>query len=313
MKIRCRVVQGIVATKAMRQRHGPYSSGGVAGDRSRVAVKSGRLCSQVPVPSELLDAGTVGDLASYLANGEDGGVGGCPLPQLNIEGFTLLASEPLKELLRDQDEVLVCYPTGQKMLEDVPLTAAPMDESYASGLARLSKQQSMRIAELSAELEARGLRLAALERHVVELQQQLACVSAASQPMPVSVLAEYKCEQGIEVLSPQNARSGPSAITALQSMPPGKRSVTCLDDQDSVQWKPLSAVGALHAGDIIRYRLALVDAWRQRMIKSGRRTARVAKLQRDGLAEPVVVLQHAGGALDCVEVSQLMDLQVQHV
>jgi len=161
-----------------------------------------------------------------------------------------------------------------------PRAAAELDEKVA-GLVQLNRTQRAVIEELTAQAEARKARVAALERQVAELQQQLVAAAASGSPPSHGTAA---------------AAAAVEAPGALES---------------AGEWQGVDDAQALRVGDVVRYRVPLIDAWRGTTRRSKLRTATVAKLLPSAPDGPSVVLQQASGAMDCVETSQLSDLQVR--
>mmetsp|Transcript_91906 Transcript_91906/g.279218 ORF Transcript_91906/g.279218 Transcript_91906/m.279218 type:complete len:220 (-) Transcript_91906:22-681(-) len=198
------------------------------------------------------------------------------------------------------------------------------------------------IAELIAELEARGMRIAALEGQVAigcsriaaleaqaaELKQQVAAASAVTASAVAAVEAARAVAASPPTVSGPASQACPAAALAMadcedaggRGIPPDGglseaawpvRGEAALGCGAATQWLPLASANSLCVGDVLRYRLALVDAWRGRMARSRRRIATVTKLLPGGPAGPGLVLRHGDGSLDSMEASQLLELQVQ--
>merc|ERR1712060_435593 len=76
-------------------------------------------------------------------------------------------------------------------------------------------------------------------------------------------------------------------------------------------WLPIDSARELTVGDMVQYRLLLVNAWAGQLQKSTVRTATIEKQFLDDHGEPHTVLRHRDGALDCVEMSRLLDLRIR--
>jgi len=323
MRVRCRWVHDFSRAKAQPLRLGPYTTGQSArsGDGDHLGF------DDVEIPEALSLTGTIADLAAFLNSRADGAAGrGLSVTRLLLDGFALPAREPVAGLVRERDEVLVCFAaeapaarraaeledrTPQKMLEDRARTPAtpprartpatpPTAEmaAKAADLAQLSSQQSALIAKLTGEAEGHRERTAALERQVAELKQQLAAASARA------ALAE-----ALPRAAPPRAGQSASSSSAPAAAPLAAVGAAAVPVPQ--EWRDLDGVGVLRVGDVIRYRVPLVDAWRGTTRRSGRRVATVAKLLPDAPDGPSVVLRQESGAMDCVEARQLSDLQVQ--
>eukprot|EP00928_Gymnodinium_smaydae_P065633 TRINITY_DN48738_c0_g1_i1.p1 TRINITY_DN48738_c0_g1~~TRINITY_DN48738_c0_g1_i1.p1 ORF type:complete len:312 (-),score=27.13 TRINITY_DN48738_c0_g1_i1:45-941(-) len=229
----------------------------------------------VGVPHTLVAEGTVGDLLSYLT------ARGAVANVLAIDGFALPSTAPLAPLVREGDVVtLHCLSAVAAALAPPGVQPAALSSlaACANGscsqealLADRSELQS-RVKELEAELAARDAR-----ENVDESSLHQACVSSStsSSKSKVSIdIGDLPCEQA---RMPKN------------------------------DWIPRRR-GSLRVGDIIRYRVDLIDAWRNLTRLSKLRYAQVSKLSDDGQGKRLVVLRQKDGKLDCVEESRLLDL-----
>jgi len=252
---------------------------------------------------------TAGELAAHFAQGS-------VAPQFAVDGFVIPHSEPLARILRESDEVLViapevphvtspCVPSDDNASEDLTLRndvnnevvqKNPADAHFAA-LARLAEERGARAAELTATMEAQASQIAELEGRVRELARELKAAQ--------SKLGEFTNASALHMRSkPSSEEHQNIARLPNDSYCQGSR------QRGSGIWHPTTA-DKLSAGDAIRYRVMLTDAWRGDMQPSPKRFATVAKLlshkPEDGL---VLVLRHKDGAMDCLEESRIFDLHV---
>merc|ERR1712224_635197 len=88
---------------------------------------------------------------------------------------------------------------------------------------------------------------------------------------------------------------------------------SCRDWPDTAaeSWLPAGATRELRPGTLVRYRVALPDAWRGVLRRSPLRVARVTEvLEGRGATELMVVLELPDGSNDFAEVSSLLELHV---
>ncbi|CAE8653577.1 unnamed protein product [Polarella glacialis] len=236
----------------------------------------------------------VGDLAALLAKAS----GADHQPSLAVGGFTLLRSEPLAALLREDDELMVCPGRADSIQDqeeeedeavalvespvtaEVQLTGRSHRAAESSRSDRRSEEQSARVAELEALTAEQATDIARLEAQVAQLGSRLS-------------VATREAKAAKEHANLAETRTAPRPVT----VPVAEKS-----------WRRLEPVGHLPEGSVIKYRLDLVDGWSKRSHRSAMRMATVAKLlpgQDGGL-----VLRHEGGAMDVVEASRLRDVQV---
>lgn len=248
----------------------------------------------IVVPPALATNGTVAELTEYLAGRADifGDTrANCSL-NLVVDSFTIPSTEPVSKVLRESDHVSL------RVREDVlPASLdAVIPPDYRMHMAHLAKQvdeQTKCAAEFAALAEARGQHVKVLEKQVAELAQQLSLAKTVCSSVPLAAVPEIKC--------PPTTQSNAAQADSVGS-PSAKKSLTG-------RWQPLPSPGSLHVGDTVRYRVLLADAWQRRQYPSGRRSARVTKIVSEAV-DPLVVLQHEDGALDCVEASRLLELHV---
>merc|ERR1712039_218267 len=115
--------------------------------------------------------------------------------------------------------------------------------------------------------------------------------------------------QNLELSRKLASMSNQAAATASQSIQK-ERPAAAISTASNAQLRYVARrVEELSVGDAVRYQLQFVDVWNGQTRRSGWRKAIVAKLIQDP-KDPEVVLKHPNGAMDCVEASRLLELQV---
>jgi hypothetical protein len=270
---------------------------------------------EVALPKSLA-AGTVSDLAAYVAQGfcqflRPQGAQKSTAASINIkvtslfvDGFALPSTEAISKVLRETDEVIVCVeqsatPQLCEAAEETYQYDSTEEARQAREMARLAEARAEDLAKLT---EVQAAKLKALELQVVELSRQLAACRSRNESCQSRKVSELSLD-----VSRASAVSS-STRTKEAHSPSKKRRLERPEDS----WQRIASGAELEPGDVIRYHILLIDGWSGQFRRSPKRIASVTKTLpgKDGMG-PLLVLRHEDGAVDCVEASRLRGLRVR--
>eukprot|EP00929_Paragymnodinium_shiwhaense_P102714 TRINITY_DN65929_c0_g1_i1.p1 TRINITY_DN65929_c0_g1~~TRINITY_DN65929_c0_g1_i1.p1 ORF type:complete len:345 (-),score=82.12 TRINITY_DN65929_c0_g1_i1:8-1042(-) len=319
------------------------SAGASAASSSRLGP--GRLVT-LAVPEELEAAGSVGELISHWLG--VAGPSSCGLVvRLAVAGFAVPENERVADVLRDKDEVTLWLSLetdasgGRRALTDaarpLPIAAGAASAEAEKAAARadkdlhaLRKDMATQAAQAKADSVVAAAekgrllaRIDALERQGAELQAKLVSAEEAASAREAALeerLAEAEAAQAGSSTSgpstqPQESESEGAGLTQetkeLKAATPTRKR----------RWEEVgkdAAARELQPGDLVRYKLRLLDPWQGTLRLTGFKTAKVESIRAGEVTsggskcdDPLVVLRRHGGALDCVEAAKLLELQLQ--
>lgn len=321
MRLRCRLTRH-------RDRAVPYTL-----QNSIVQEDSPGVCD-VCIPKRFLSGtATVHDLATFLAkdlrattpHGVEGGIFGIFVDGFAVPGGELVASA----VVRENDEIELRWIEACRARQLAALPALPALPAAMSPT-RHALERELLIAKdnASALCESQsGISLLAEERTrcIQDLERQLkssvdATAAGSRREAAFSALIEER-DQRIQALESQVAKFARQLAKASEvpdeivdrsdtPNPVAPKTVT------SWRWRRPKVgedlLSTLTPGTVVRYRVDLVDPWRPaRTKRSPLREASVrGRLEGDN---ETLLLQHVDGAMDCVEVSRLSELEIRVV
>jgi len=337
MEIRCRFANRCV-------RAAPYAS--TLPDVALLPCKSTTAdlvnsagASDVCIPKHLLcGAATAGDLAAFLAGSlgvttPDGVLGNAF--GIVVDGFVVPDTEPLMSgVIREHDDVelrwsssvqasharhfdvLLRVPAGMPSAQQVLSQAPSLDQGDAT------VDQRTNLTAFSPLVEECGRRIQVLERQQ-RFSADESAVGSRSEAAWSALLEDR--DQHIQALKRQVAKLTRQLAKACPVVSASSTSTTSVNNMCSPLGRsPLGSSASswrapndgedllctLVPGTVIRYRLELVDPWHPARLKRSPRREATAVGRLEGSNE-TLLLKHVGGAMDCVEVSRLFDVEIR--
>lgn len=272
--------------------------------------------SIVVVPRDVAAVGCVRDVIHLVVQRCCGrAVGSCDgvTAVLSVDGFAVPESEALLGgcgILRDGDEVSVRL--SQRRLEDNQFDATSM-------LQMASQMPEEELESLLTELQ----NVLSKKRRKKSGSAELPCIADATSPAPArSSTSAPSNRRGALAADESSDEEVPAPETAVaRTNARGKVVGNEAVDGSKLHWRNVDAgdVPKLKAGDLVRYRLHLMNPWQGNYRLSTFRMARIHRIIADDKqqqADPSVVLHHdvdaaVAGALDYVQASQLLELCVR--